>query len=68
MKRLKAFCMECGSRAVGTTVDDVMPKFRMEVVDYACGAELKSIYSSNGNTGKLYFSGCSLIEEQVAPL
>jgi len=68
MKNLKEFCLECGSKAVSRTVDEVLPKFRMEVVNYACGAELKSMYSSNGNTGRLCLSGCSLIDEQVSPV
>lgn len=68
MKTLKEFCLECGSRAVSKTVDDVLPKFKMEVINYACGAELKSIYSSNGNTGRLCLSGCCHIEEQVSPI
>jgi hypothetical protein len=68
MKNLKEFCLECGSKAVSRTVDEVIPKFRMEVVNYACGAELKSMYSSNGNTGRLCLSGCSLIDEQVSPV
>jgi hypothetical protein len=68
MKNLKEFCLGCGSRAISQTVDDVMPEFRMEVINYACGAELKNIYSSNGNTGRLCLSGCSQIEEQVSPI
>ena len=68
MNKLKEFCLECGSRAISTTVDEVLPKFKMEVVNYACGAELKSIYSSNGNTGRLCLSGCSHFEEQISPI
>ena len=68
MKILKEFCLECGSKAVSRTVDEVLPKFKMEIVNYACGAELKSMYSSNGNTGRLCLSGCSLIDEQVSPV
>lgn len=68
MKKLKEFCLECGSSAIAKSVDEVLPKFRMEVITYACGAELKSIYSSNGNSGRLCLSGCSNLEEQVAPV
>jgi len=68
MKNLKEFCLECGSKAVSKTVDEVLPKFRMEIVNYACGAELKSMYSSNGNTGRLCLTGCGQLEEQVAPI
>jgi hypothetical protein len=58
MKNLKEFCLECGSRAVSKTIDNVLPQIpRMEIINYACGAELKSIYSSNGNTGRLCLSG-----------
>ena len=68
MKKLREFCLDCGSRAVGRTVDEVLPKFRMEIVNYACGAEFKCSYSSNGNIGRVCLSGCNLIEEQVAPV
>lgn len=68
MHNLKDFCLECGSRAIMKTVDEVLPRFRMEVVNYACGAKLKSIYSSNGNTGRLCLSGCGMLEERVAPI
>jgi len=68
MKSYREVCLECGSKAVSRSVDEVLPQFRMEVVNYACGAELKSIYSSNGNTGRLCLSGCCGSEEQVAPV
>ena len=68
MKNLKEFCLECGSRQKTKTIDNVLPKFKMEIINYACGAELKSIYSSNGNTGRLCLSGCSQLEEQVSPI
>ncbi len=62
------FCMGCGSRAVSKTVDEVLPKFRMEIIKYASGAELKSSYSSNGNVGRILLSGCVSIDEQVSPI
>jgi len=68
MKKLKEFCLECGSNAVSKTVDEVLPKFRMEIINYACGAELRSIYASNGNVGRLCLTSCSQIDEQVAPI
>jgi hypothetical protein len=68
MKKLWETCLECGSRELSRTVDDVMPKFKMEVISYACGAELKSIYSSNGNIGRVCLSDCSTTEEQVSPI
>ncbi len=33
MKKLKEFCLECGSNAVSKTVDEVLPKFRMEIIN-----------------------------------
>lgn len=68
MKNVKEYCLECGSRAISKTVDSVLPVFSMEVITYACGAELQSIYSSNGNIGRLCLTACCLIEEQVAPV
>ncbi len=68
MTCVREFCMGCGSRAVSKTVDEVLPKFKMEIIKYACGAELKSTYSSNGNTGRFSLSGCTSIEEQVSPI
>ncbi len=35
MKKLKEFCLECGSSAIATSVDEVLPKFRMEIINYA---------------------------------
>lgn len=68
MKDLKDCCLACGSKAISRTVDSVLPLFRMEVTTFACGAELKSTYSSNGNTGRLCLNCCCLIDEQVAPV
>lgn len=68
MQNYRDVCLDCGSRAVSRTIDEVLPRFRMEIINYACGAELKSVYSSNGNTGRLCLSGCGRIEEQVAPI
>lgn len=68
MQNYRDVCLDCGSRAVSRTIDEVLPRFRMEIINYACGAELKSVYSSNGNIGRLCLSGCGRIEEQVAPI
>jgi hypothetical protein len=58
MKRLRKRCIDCGSEAVRTTVDEVKPVYRIEVVDFACGASLRSTFSVNGNVGRASHSGC----------
>jgi hypothetical protein len=40
-------------------VDEIKPSFRMEVVHYACGAELRSSYSTVSRMGKAEHSGCT---------
>ena len=59
MKLSGKYCIDCGSEAVTTTVDEVKPVFRMEIVNYACGAELRTIFSANGNRAKVVHSGCT---------
>ena len=59
MKCARKHCIDCGSEAVDILVDEVKPVFKMEIIRFACGAELKNIYSSNGNVGKVLHSGCS---------
>ncbi|HIJ88531.1 MAG TPA: hypothetical protein HPP97_12755 [Desulfuromonadales bacterium] len=59
MKSVRKHCIDCGSEAVEILVDEVKPVFKMEIVSFACGAEFKSVYSANGNVGKVLHSGCS---------
>lgn len=59
MKRLGRVCIECGSRVVSSIVDEVKPVFRMETIGFACGAELRTVYSANDNVGRVSQSGCT---------
>lgn len=59
MKYLRKQCIDCGSDAVQTLVDEIKPNFRMEVVQYACGAELRSSFSTVSRMGKAEHSGCT---------
>ncbi|HTG80353.1 MAG TPA: hypothetical protein VL949_00290 [Geobacteraceae bacterium] len=59
MRQFGKQCIDCGSEAVRTTVDEVKPAFRMEIVNYACGAILKTTFSANGNTARAVHSGCT---------
>jgi hypothetical protein len=59
MKSLRRHCIDCGSAAVQTLIDEIKPDFRMELVQFECGAEMKSSYSTKRNTGKVVHSGCS---------
>ena len=68
MKKWGNQCLDCGSHVVERQEDNHLPQFKMECITYACGATLKTAYSSNGNTGKAIHSGCGLLEEQVSPL
>ncbi len=58
MKKLGKCCIDCGCEAVGTVVDEVKPVFRMEIVNFACGAVLKSVHTANGNVSRATHSGC----------
>ena len=58
MKLARKNCIDCGSEAVRTIVDEVKPVYKMEIINFACGAELKNIFSANGNVGKVLHSGC----------
>jgi len=59
MKKFRRNCLDCGSDAIMTTIDEVKPMFRMEIVNFACGAVLKSTFTANGNIAKASHSGCT---------
>ncbi len=61
MKKARRNCIDCGSEAVRSIVDEIKPVFRMEVVHFACGAELTTTFTANGNIGKACHSGCGTI-------
>jgi hypothetical protein len=58
MTKFGTCCLDCGSEAITTTVDEVKPVFRIETVAYACGAVLKSTFSAHGTIAKACHSGC----------
>ncbi len=58
MKSLRKNCIDCGSEAIETLIDEIKPNFRMEVVRYACGAEFRGSFSNVSNMGKAVHSGC----------
>jgi len=58
MKKFRQNCLDCGSEAIRTTIDEVKPMFRMEIVNFACGAVLKNTFTANGNIAKASHSGC----------
>jgi hypothetical protein len=58
MNKLGRQCIDCGSEAIMKTVDEVKPMFRMEIVNFACGAVLKTTFTANGNIGRAVHSGC----------
>ena len=66
MKKLENFCIDCGSPAVNTTVDEVKRVHKLMVVTYECGAVLRSSFSANGNVGKLSHSGCTADDVAIA--
>ena len=58
MKKFRQNCLDCGSDAISTTIDEVKPMFRIEIVNFACGAVLKNTFTVNGNIAKASHSGC----------
>ncbi|NVN90112.1 MAG: hypothetical protein HXX11_05855 [Desulfuromonadales bacterium] len=65
MKKMHSNCLDCGSEAVRTIVDEVKPMYKMTLVDFSCGAVLKTIFTANGNIGRVLHSGC--MAESVSP-
>jgi hypothetical protein len=59
IKKLGKNCLECGSAAISNIVDEEKPIFRMEIINFACGAVLKSTFTTNGMIGKAAHSGCT---------
>jgi hypothetical protein len=59
MKYLRRRCIDCGSDAIETTVDENRMTFRMETVLYSCGAVMKHMFSTASNTGNAIHSGCT---------
>jgi len=59
MKKFGVRCLDCGSEIIVTTVDEVKTLFRIETVNYACGAVLKSTFTANGTIAKARHSGCT---------
>jgi hypothetical protein len=59
MKYLRKKCIDCGSEALETLIDEIKPNFRMEVVRYACGAEFRGTFSTSSGMGKAEHSGCT---------
>ncbi len=59
VKRLRCNCIDCGSEATHSIIDEIKPLFRMEIINFSCGAELKTTFSANGNIGRASHSGCT---------
>jgi hypothetical protein len=59
LKKLGKNCLECGSAAIANIVDEEKPIFKMEIINFACGAVLKSTFSANGMISKAVHSGCT---------
>ena len=57
-KKLGYNCIECGSAAISSIVDEEKPIFKMEITNFACGAVLKSTFTANGNIARASHSGC----------
>lgn len=58
MKQFGKYCIDCNSEALTRTIDEVKPVFKMETVEFACGAVLKSSFTANGNISRASHSGC----------
>ena len=59
LKKLGKNCLECGSAVISTIIDEEKPIFKMEIINFACGAVLKSTFTTNGMIGKAVHSGCT---------
>ena len=59
MKKFGKQCLDCGSEVIRTIVDEVKPLYKLETINFACGAVLKNTYTANGNIGKASHRGCT---------
>lgn len=59
MSEFGKLCIDCGSEVVNAAVEEVKPVFKMEIINYACGATLKMTFSANGNVMRASHSGCT---------
>jgi hypothetical protein len=59
VNKISKKCLNCGSEAISTLRDVVPPVFKMEIVQYACGAVLKNITGAHGRIGRLSHEGCT---------
>ena len=59
LKKLGKNCLECGSAAISNIVDEEKPIFKMEIINFACGAVLKSTFIANGMISKAIHTGCT---------
>jgi hypothetical protein len=66
MKKARKNCIDCGSEAVDTLIDEVKPVYKLEITNFSCGAELRNIFSSNGNVGRVEHSGCKQEEASAS--
>jgi hypothetical protein len=58
MQKTLQKCIDCGSEAIQTVIDEIKPIFRMEVVYFSCGAVFKSSYGARGQIGNVSQEGC----------
>ena len=59
MKKFGKQCLDCGSEVIQTIIDEVKPLYRLETINFACGAVLKNTYTANGNIAKASHRGCT---------
>jgi hypothetical protein len=59
VKNLRRRCMDCGSDAIETIIEQNKLNFKMETVHYSCGAVMKNTFSTTSNTGNTIHSGCT---------
>lgn len=67
MRNTDIQCIDCGSWATHTIIDEIKPIFRMEQYHFPCGAVLKSSYGARGQVGKISHEGCRAEEETCDP-
>jgi hypothetical protein len=63
MKNTVHHCIDCGSLATHSIIDEIRPIFRIEQFHFPCGAVLESSYGARGQVGKISHEGCRTEEE-----
>jgi hypothetical protein len=59
MKKKSPTCIDCRCEAVSHNIERHGRQLTMEEITFSCGARQKEVFTTNGNTGRVEFDGCT---------